>query len=216
VREPPPSRYRMPDPRAAPDHGLCALGGDLEPGTLLAAYRRGIFPWPDGEQRLLWWSPDPRAILPLDGFYESRRLRQKRRSGLFRVTRNAAFPQVIAGCAVRREGTWITTEMIEAYTRLYRLGWAHSVEAWSGEALAGGVYGVAVGGLFAAESMFHVRTDASKVALAELVEHLRERGFSLLDVQFLTPHLASLGAAEISRDDYLDRVDAEIAKSVSF
>ncbi|MGH7821258.1 MAG: leucyl/phenylalanyl-tRNA--protein transferase, partial [Candidatus Binatia bacterium] len=166
--------------------------------------------------RLLWWSPDPRAVLPLDGFHESRRLGRRRRSGVFRPTRDAAFPRVIAGCAVRPEGTWITRAMTEAYTRLHRLGWAHSLEVWCDDDLAGGVYGVAVGGLFAAESMFHVRTDASKVALAELVEHLAARGFSLLDVQFLTDHLVSLGAIEISRDAYLDRLNVEIAKSVSF
>ena len=214
--EPPASRYRMPDPRSAPAHGLLAAGGDLEPGTVIAAYRRGIFPWPDREGRLLWWSPDPRAILPLGGFHEARRLRRRRRGAGFAVTRDTACAEVMAGCADRPEGTWITAEMTESYLRLHRLGWVHSIETWSGAELAGGIYGVAVGGLFAAESMFHRRSDASKVALAELVEHLGRRGFSLLDVQFLTPHLASLGAVEIPRDEYLERVDAAIAKSVSF
>ncbi len=214
--EPPASRYRIPDPRAAPAHGLLAAGGDLEPGTVLSAYRRGVFPWPDREGRLLWWSPDPRAILPVGGFHESRRLRRKRRASVFTVTHDAACAEVMAGCAERREGTWITGEMIGGYLRLHQLGWVHSVETWSAGELAGGVYGVAIGGLFAAESMFHRVSDASKVALAELVEHLGRRGFSLLDVQFLTPHLAALGAFEIPRVKYLERVDAAIAESVSF
>jgi leucyl/phenylalanyl-tRNA--protein transferase len=206
----------MPDARQAPPDRPIAAGGDLEPGTVLAAYRSGIFPWPDGSGRLLWWSPDPRAILPLDTFHESRSLRRFRRRGAFRVTRDAAFVEVMQGCAARREGTWITPSMIGAYARLHELGWAHSVEVWSGETLAGGVYGLSSGGFFAAESMFHVARDTSKVALVELVEGLREKEFQLLDVQFLTAHLASLGAIEISRDDYLERLAAAIAAAVSF
>src|SRR5262249_11211388 len=155
---------------------------------------------------LLWWSPDPRAILPLDGFHESRSLRRVRRRRRFAVTRDVAFADVMRGCATAHGATWITPAMFVAYVRLHEMGWAHSVEVWRDGALAGGVYGVAVGGLFAAESMFHRATDASKVALAELVEHLARRAFALLDVQLLTPHLASLGAVEVSRDAYLGRL----------
>jgi leucyl/phenylalanyl-tRNA---protein transferase len=214
--EPPASRYRMPDPHAAPRHGLIAAGGDLEPGTVLAAYRRGIFPWPETNGRLLWWSPDPRAVLPLDGFHESRSLHRTRRSGRFRVTRDVACGAVMLACGERAEGTWILPEMVAAYVRLHELGWVHSVEVWSGDRLAGGVYGVAVGAFFAAESMFHRESDASKVALAELVEWLASRGFRLLDVQFRTPHLASLGVAEISRDEYLRRLDDALEAQVLF
>ncbi|MGH7804947.1 MAG: leucyl/phenylalanyl-tRNA--protein transferase, partial [Candidatus Binatia bacterium] len=129
--EPPPSRYRMPDPRHSPPEGLVAAGGDLEPGTVLTAYRAGIFPWPDREGRVLWWSPDPRAILPLDGFHESQSLRRRRRSGRFQVTVDRAFAAVLAGCADRPEGTWITAGITHAYRRLHRLGWAHSIEVWN-------------------------------------------------------------------------------------
>jgi leucyl/phenylalanyl-tRNA---protein transferase len=213
--EPPPSRYRMPDPRRGDPGGLLAAGGDLEPGTILAAYRRGIFPWPDRDGQLLWWSPDPRAILPLDGFHESRSLRRKRRGGGFRVTIDAAFPAVVEGCAERAEGTWITGELALAYERLHRLGWARSVEVWRDDELAGGLYGVAIGGFFAAESMFHRVTDASKLALAALVEELRAGGFTLLDVQFRTRHLDSLGVVEIRRSEYLARLDAALRRRVS-
>jgi len=210
-QEPPPSRYEMPDPADAPAHGLLAIGGDLAPGTILAAYRRGIFPWPDQNGRLLWWSPDPRAILPLDGFHESRSLRRTRRRDAFRVTWNDAFAAVVRGCGERREGTWITPDMAAAYTQLHALGWAQSVEVWRGSELAGGLYGVAIGGLFAAESMFHRARDASKVALAALVAELGTAGFSLLDVQFRTPHLASLGVVEIPRTEYLRRLRSALS-----
>ena len=213
--EPPPSRYRMPDPRSAPSRGPVAAGGDLAPGTVLDAYRHGIFPWPDAAGQLLWWSPDPRAILPLAGFHESRSLRRMHRQGRFQVRCDRACGAVIRLCAERPEGTWITPAMIDAYTRLHALGWVHSVEAWAGDTLAGGVYGVAIGGFFAAESMFHRARDASKVALAALVERLRARGFALLDVQVLTSHLASLGAVEITRDEYLDRLAAALDSPVS-
>jgi leucyl/phenylalanyl-tRNA--protein transferase len=206
----------MPDPRTALPNGLLAAGGDLEPGTLLAAYRAGIFPWPDPEGRLFWWSPDPRAILPLEGFHESRSLRRKRRRGEFSVTVDEACDEVMAGCADRPEGSWITPPMRAAYLKLYELGWVHSVEVWSGRRLAGGVYGLAIGTFFAAESMFHRVSDASKVALAELVERLARGGFTLLDVQFITPHLASLGACAITRDDYLARLQRAIAIDTRF
>jgi leucyl/phenylalanyl-tRNA--protein transferase len=206
----------MPDPRTALPNGLLASGGDLEPGTVLAAYRAGIFPWPDADQRLLWWSPEPRAILPLDRFHESRSLRRTRRRGAFRVTFDRAYASVMEGCADRPEGTWITSSIVAAYVSLHELGWAHSVEIWAGERLAGGVYGVAIGGFFAAESMFHREPDASKVALAELVDHLRGVEFRLLDVQLLTTHLASLGAVLIPRDDYLRLLSQAIALGPRF
>jgi leucyl/phenylalanyl-tRNA---protein transferase len=215
-REPPPSRYRMPDPDSALANGLLASGGDLEPGTVIDAYRRGIFPWPDTSGRLLWWSPDPRAVLPLDGFHESRSLRRTRRRAGFTVTVDRACAAVMTGCAERREGTWITAEMQRAYLRLADLGWVHSVEIWSGDLLAGGLYGVAIGGFFAAESMFHRRTDASKIALAALVERLAARRFTLLDVQFVTDHLQSLGAVAIARDEYLARLRSAIASGARF
>jgi leucyl/phenylalanyl-tRNA--protein transferase len=201
----------MPDPRRAPDHGLVAAGGDLAPGTLLAAYRAGIFPWPDADGRVLWFSPDPRAVLPLDAFHQSRSLQRTRRRGRFTATHDRDFAGVVAGCATAHGATWITPDIRSAYGELHRLDWAHSVEVWRGAELVGGVYGVTVGGLFAAESMFHLVPDASKVALATLVEHLVARAFTLLDVQLLTPHLASLGAIEISRDEYLARLPGALA-----
>ncbi len=215
--EPPPTRYRMPNPRHATASGLLAGGGDLEPGTLLAAYRTGIFPWPDAAGTLFWWSPDPRAILPLDGgMHVSRRLRRTQRHATLRVTADRACDAVIAACADRPGGTWITPAIHAAYLRLHSLGWAHSIEVWSGDALVGGLYGVAIGGFFAAESMFHRVRDASKIALAALVDRLRDRGFALLDVQLRTPHLASLGVVEIARDEYLARLGVAIARPAAF
>jgi leucyl/phenylalanyl-tRNA--protein transferase len=206
----------MPAPHLAPPHGCLAAGGDLEPGTILAAYRRGIFPWPDPAGRLLWWSPDPRAVLPLDGFHESRSLRRLRRRGIYSVTRNQACAAVVAGCADRNEGTWITPAIRRAYGRLHALGWVHSVEVWEGSALVGGLYGVAIGGFFAAESKFHRAPDASKVALVELVEWLAHRGFRLLDVQLATDHLRRLGVVEIARPEYLRRLSDALAVDASF
>jgi len=214
--EPPPTRYQMPDARDALPSGLLAGGGDLEPGTILAAYRAGIFPWPDAAGTLYWWSPEPRAILPLDGMRLSRSLRRTQRRGRLTITSDRAFDAVIGACADRDGGTWITPAMEAAYMRLHALGWAHSVEVWDGDGLAGGVYGVAVGGFFGAESMFHRVRDASKIALAALVERLRGRGFDLLDVQLRTPHLASLGVVEVPRVEYLRRLDAALARRSSF
>src|SRR5437868_6152540 len=162
---------------------LVAIGGDLRPERLLYGYRHGIFPWYDEGDPILWWSPDPRAIFELDGLHVSRRLRRTIRSGRFTVTFNRDFAGVIGGCADRAEGTWITADMRAAYERLHGLGHAHSVEVWQDGALAGGLYGVAVGGLFAGESMFTRRSDASKVALVFLAERLRQRGFQLFDIQ---------------------------------
>lgn len=199
---------RFPDPRTAPADEPLAYGGDLEPETLLDAYAHGIFPWPDG-RRLWWWSPDPRCVIPLDGFHVSRSLRRTLRSGRFRWTADQAFLDVMGACADRGEGTWITPAYARAFQRMHELGHAHSLEVWDDSgALAGGVYGLALGGAFMAESMFHRATDASKVALYHLVELLKARGFALLDAQMPTPHLQSLGGVSIGRDEYLDRLAA--------
>lgn len=214
-----PPQFFPPPVKATPD-GLVMAGGDLSPETLLDAYRHGIFPWPMYvDDPILWWSPDPRGILPLDGLTISHRLGRTLRSDKFQLTCNRAFRQVIQACATgtgREEGTWLTTEMIDAYTQLHRLGHAHSVEAWHDGQLAGGTYGVAVGGLFAAESMFYRIRDASKVALAHLVAHLRVRGYGLLDVQQWTPHTGRLGAVEITRAEYLDRLEKVVSLPVTF
>jgi leucyl/phenylalanyl-tRNA---protein transferase len=212
----PACRFRFPDPAAADAEGLVAHGGDLAPSTLIAAYRQGIFPWPYDEESLLWWSPDPRAVLPLDALHVSRSLGRTLRSGRFRVTLNAAFRAVIDGCAAREE-TWITPALREAYVGLHALGWTHSVEVWDPDgALAGGLYGVAIGGLFAAESMFHRVRDASKVALVALVQHARRVGITLLDVQVPSPHLASLGVRAIPRAEYLAFLMAARRRRVAF
>jgi leucyl/phenylalanyl-tRNA--protein transferase len=212
--EPPATPWRLPAPTAA-DDDLVAVGADLEPGTILAAYRRGLFPMPV-EGRLGWWSPEPRAVLPLDGLRVSRSLRKA--LARFEIRVDSAVADVIDGCAdPARTGRWITEDVRQAYLRLHDLGWVHSVEAWSLEdgTLAGGLYGVAVGGLFAGESMFHRRTDASKVALAGLVQLLLEDaealgGSRLLDVQWRTEHLASLGVVEVPRATYLERLPVVI------
>jgi len=193
------------------------MGGDLEPATLLAAYRQGIFPWPVEGIDLLWWSPDPRAVLPPDGMHVSRSLARTLRRGRFRVTIDAAFDEVVAGCADREDSeTWITPAIRDAYAHLHRLGWAHSVEVWADGALAGGLYGVSIGALFAAESMFHRVSDASKVALVALVQHARAVGVQLVDVQMPTPHLESLGAVTISREQYLQALALAVARPVNF
>jgi len=201
----------MPDPTAADESGVVAVGADLEPGTVLAAYRAGLFPMHVGNDLLAWWSPDPRGVIPLDGLRVSRSLRRSRRR--FGVSVNVAFDEVVAGCAGQpRPHGWINEDISTAYGRLHRLGWAHSVEVWDDDgALAGGLYGVGLGGLFAGESMFNRRADAAKVALVHLVERLRAGGATLLDVQWSTPHLASLGAVELSRPGYLARLDEALA-----
>jgi leucyl/phenylalanyl-tRNA--protein transferase len=190
---------------------VVGTGADLEPGTLLAAYRCGLFPMPLGND-LAWWSPDPRAVLPLDGLVVTRSLRRSCRR--YEVRFGTAFDDVIAACGdPRRSGAWINRRMRAAYGRLNELGWAHSVEAWAPEGeLAGGLYGVAIGGFFAGESMFHRGRDASKVALVALVEAMQSSGAELLDVQWLTPHLASLGAVAISRHDYHKRLREAVAR----
>ncbi len=211
--EPPPSAWAFPPPDRAVDE-VVGIGADLEPGTLLAAYRAGIFPMPlDGTRGrvLSWWSPDPRGILPLDGLHVSRSLRRSRRR--FEVRVDTSIADVIAACADRRRPSgWISPAIQSAYLRLHQLGWVHSVEAWSLDdgSLAGGLYGVAVGGFFAGESMFHRSTDASKVALVALVEMLREGGAALLDVQWRTAHLARLGAVAVPRAEHLERLAAAL------
>lgn len=212
--EPEPSRFAMPDPAAA-ENGMdvIAVGADLAPATLLAAYRSGLFPMPleprKRSSQIAWYSPDPRGIMPLDGFHASRSLRRSARR--FTVTTNTAFDEVVGACGdPDRDGFWISEAVISAYGSLFRLGWAESIEVWLDEEIAGGVYGVRIGGLFAGESMFHRSTDASKVALLYLVERLRAEDVTLFDVQWVTPHLQSLGAIEVSRDDYLDRLRSAV------
>jgi leucyl/phenylalanyl-tRNA--protein transferase len=200
---------------AEPGDDLVGFGADLAPGTILAAYRRGLFPMNAAPDLLGWWSPDPRGVLPLDALRVTRSLRRSRRR--FAVTVDAAFSAVIEACAdPSRPDGWIDAAFIDAYERLHDLGWAHSVEVWADDSrvpeLAGGLYGLAVGGLFAGESMFHRRADASKVALVELVERLGAGGGVLLDVQWRTPHLGSLGAIEMKRTDYLELLADALAR----
>ncbi len=179
----------------------------LEPGLLVHAYRQGIFPMGMEDGSIGWFSPDPRGIIPLDGFHVPDRLRRVLRSGRFTTSLNRDFEGVMRACAAdREEGTWITEEILASYVALHRLGLAHSVEVWRGGALVGGLYGVHLAGAFFGESMFHTETDASKVALVTLVEHMQDRGFTLLDIQWVTPHLARFGAVEIPRADYLIRL----------
>ena len=195
---------RFPDPEQFDREGLIAIGGDLRVERLLLAYRSGIFPWYAEGYVPMWWSPDPRALLSPRTLHVSRSLRRVLKRGEFELTWNRCFARVMNECGKRRdEGTWVIPEMVAAYTRLHERGAAHSLEVWDGAELIGGTYGVQVGAFFAAESMFHRRTDMSKVALVALVRSLFAAGIELLDVQFVTPHLASLGAVEIPRTDYL-------------
>jgi leucyl/phenylalanyl-tRNA--protein transferase len=208
--------YVFPDARLAGPEGLVATGGDFEPETIVGAYRAGLFPWPHPPEDLLWFSPDPRAIIPIGGLHISRRLARTIRHGRFHATIDRAFAAVVDRCAERAEGTWITPGYRAAYLRLYELGWAHSFEVWTkDEELAGGLYGLAAGALFGAESMFHRVTDASKVAMVAMMTHLESRGFELVDVQLLTPHLARMGAVEIARDEYLRRARKAVDLAVS-
>ena len=198
----------FPDQRWATPEGLLAVGGDLSPERLLLAYHNGIFPWYGENQPILWWSPDPRCVLFPQEIYVSRRLERLIRQRRFQLTSNRDFAQVVASCADVRvkhgEQTWLIAEMQEAYQKLYELGFAHSVEAWEDDELVGGLYGVALGKFFFGESMFHRRTNASKVILAQLVRYLDREEFILLDCQVPNPHLASMGARDIPRDDFLE------------
>lgn len=212
--------YRLAEQIVFPpaDHadpsGLLAVGGDLSSDRLLEAYRQGIFPWYSDDQPLLWWSPDPRLILELSQFRLSRSLRRTLRKQTFQVTFDRAFDEVIKACASvpRRgqRGTWITEEMQEAYIRLYGLGFAHSVESWFEGELVGGIYGVSLGRCFFGESMFHLKSNASKVALAALVERLRNWDFDFIDAQMTTDHMLRLGAEEVPRRLFLKRLQAAL------
>lgn len=198
----------FPPVETASPEGLLAVGGDLRAERLLAAYRRGIFPWYSDGQPILWWSPDPRAVLFPEKLKISRSLHKTLRAGKFRVTFDQRFHDVMQACAEPRSrdpaaGTWITAAMIEAYTQLHRLGHAHSVETWHGAELVGGLYGVALGGAFFGESMFARETDASKVAFVRLVRQLARWGYPLIDCQQYTAHLARFGAEEIPRSTFL-------------
>src|SRR5882762_9073023 len=204
----------FPEARQATREGLVAIGGDLSVERLLLAYRSGIFPWT--VDPITWWSPDPRAIFEMDGFHAARSLEKLLKKKPFRITTDRAFRDVMEGCAESAPGrreTWITPEFVEAYTALHTRGYAHSLECWQGERLVGGVYGVSIGGFFAAESMFHRVSNASKVALFYLLEHLRGRGFALFDTQMLTPITRQLGGENIARTDYLRRLGEAIGIS---
>jgi leucyl/phenylalanyl-tRNA---protein transferase len=216
----PPSRF-FPPAEEADSEGFIGFGGELTPEWLLDAYRHGIFPWPmgKGNSPTPWFSPNPRAIIEFDEFHLPRRLLRVCRSGRFDITFDRDFPGVIHGCATargRKGGTWLTPKMIAAYTRMHELSHAHSVEAWQDGRLAGGVYGIAVAGLFAAESMFYRVPEASKVALVHLVRHLQSRGYELLDIQQLTPNTTRFGAIEIPREEYLARLGDALEKPVEF
>lgn len=198
----------FPDPESAAEEGILAYGGDLSPSRLMLAYRSGIFPWYSANDPILWWSPDPRLILELDDFKLSRSLRKK--IPQFEICFDTTFSQVIRECATAprrgQKGSWIVPEMIEAYETLHALGYAHSVEAYQNGVLVGGLYGVSVGGVFCGESMFAKVSDASKVAFAILVDHLSKWGFEFIDCQVPTNHLKSLGAKEVSRKSFLERM----------
>ncbi len=204
----------FPPPDYADPSGLLAVGGDLSNERLLEAYRVGIFPWYSDDQPILWWSPDPRLILDLKDFKISRSLGKTLKKGVFQVTFDHAFEEVIQACAVvpreAQNGTWITAEMQEAYINLHGLGYAHSVETWFGGQLAGGLYGVSLGRCFFGESMFHLKTDASKVALATLVERLKSWDFHFIDSQMTTEHMVRLGAKELPRRIFLKRLQSAL------
>ena len=202
---------RFPDPRYATPEGIVAIGGDLRPENVLEAYRRGIFPWPiDEGLPLIWFCPQERAILEFARLHIPRSLARERRSTELRFTMDEAFGEVIKLCAhtprAGETGTWITSEVIRSYTELHAAGHVHSVEAWEGERLVGGVYGVDAGGAFAGESMFYLRPNASKLALLFLIEHLSARGLDWIDIQMLTPHMERLGACLIGRERFLEKL----------
>jgi leucyl/phenylalanyl-tRNA---protein transferase len=212
------SEFEFPPAAHASREGLLAVGGDLQPGRLLAAYAKGIFPWYNEGQPILWWSPDPRTVLLPSSLRISRSLRKTLRSEKFRVTIDERFDDVIGACAGPRRnnasaGTWITHAIREAYVELRRLGYAHSIEAWHDQQLVGGLYGVALGAAFFGESMFSHRPDASKVALVQGVRQLQRWGYTLVDCQLPSPHLERMGAESISRADYLARLNAALACS---
>jgi leucyl/phenylalanyl-tRNA--protein transferase len=210
-----PADLSFPPVEQASPEGLLAIGGDLRPERLLEAYRHGIFPWYNEDQPILWWSPDPRTVLFPEKLHISRSLKRSLRPGIFSVTLDTCFEDVIRHCAGPRSqypegGTWITPAMAEAYTTLHQQGYAHSVETWRNDQLVGGLYGVAIGGAFFAESMFTKVDDASKVALVSLVRQLHTQGFRIIDCQQSSPHVLRLGAEEISRRLYIERVASAV------
>jgi leucyl/phenylalanyl-tRNA---protein transferase len=215
--EPPPARVELPDPSRANRDGVVALSRTLSSGLVLQAYRKGIFPWPITQGVVPWASPDPRAVFPLQPARPWPRHVQRARKLGYTVTFDSAFREVMISCGESRpEGTWITPDVLATYAELHALGWAHSAEVWAGGELAGGLYGLSVGSLFAGESMFHRRHGASKAAFAAVVDHLREQGFSLFDVQVMSPHLASLGCVEIRRAEYLRLVTSAVERPCRF
>ncbi len=200
----------FPPPELADDDGLLAVGGDLSVDRLVLAYSMGIFPWYSDKDPILWWSPDPRLVIIPEELKVSRSLRQTIKKGIYRVTTNAAFEDVIRNCATisrKEEGTWITDDMIEAYIRLHKAGYAHSVEAWDGDEIAGGFYGLMMGKAFFGESMFAKKSDASKVAFATYALALGENGFELIDCQVTTEHMKRFGAREIPRTEFMKRLE---------
>lgn len=211
------ARIIFPDANLANEDGLLAIGGNLEPDTLINAYSSGIFPW--SVNPISWWSPDPRAVFSIEDFKISRRLQRIFVSGKFSFSIDKCFVEVMKGCArpaPGRESSWISPQFIKAYTRLHQMGIAHSVEAWYDGQLAGGVYGVAIGGFFAGESMFHEVTNGSTLSLNYLMQHLKERGFELFDSQVASPHTFRLGATEICRGEYLKLLRKALAKNCCF
>ena len=210
---------QFPDVRGSDFGDIVAVGGSLHPVNLVAAYRRGIFPWPIEGWPLTWFCPRERAVLDFPNLHVPRSLARERRRTNLRFTVDADFAGVVRGCALaarpEQEGTWITREIYENYCGLHAAGRAHSVEAWEGGALTGGIYGVDAGGAFAGESMFYLRPNASKLALLRLVEHLSSRGLAWLDIQVMTPHMHALGATLVGRDEFLDRLDAELARGLT-
>ncbi len=210
---------RFPDPRRATPEGIVAVGARPDPELLAEAYAAGIFPWPVEGYPLLWFSPPERALLFFEELHVPRSLARERRRTRLTFSTDRAFERVIRACAgverAHEDGTWITPDMIRGYTELHRLGRAHSVEAWEGDSLTGGIYGVDAGGAFAGESMFYLKPNASKLALLRLVEHLSGRGLAWLDIQVMTPHMHALGAKLIPRDEFLDRLDTELSRGLT-
>ncbi|MEW6713309.1 MAG: leucyl/phenylalanyl-tRNA--protein transferase, partial [Candidatus Riflebacteria bacterium] len=207
------AKISFPNPELADSDGLLAIGGNLEPETLVAAYTSGVFPWT--VRPITWWSPNPRAVFNIESFRLSSRMERMYRSGRFEFSIDQDFSAVINGCAKStpgRESTWISPQFIAAYERLHELGIAHSCEVWKDDRLAGGVYGVAIGGFFAGESMFYEVSNASNLCLRFLMSQLAQSGFALFDSQVITPHTRKLGAVEISRPEYLERLKAALKK----
>jgi len=209
------SGWAFPSPALGDEDGIVGTGADLEPSTLVQAYRQGIFPWPHGWPSLPWFSPDPRAVIRPDTLHRSRSLRRTMRRSGWTTTVDAAFSDVIGNCASgRHDGTWITPDMQTAYTRLHGLGWAHSIEVWEADTLVGGLYGVQVGAVFTGESMFSRAPSASKVAMCDLLDRFVEAGGHVLDVQLMTDHLATMGAMAIPRTSWLRQLQGLVDKDV--